>query len=78
MIGTLGFSLEAKAAGSFPLTVRIETTDGKDLVGTGQILVRSSAVSAVTFMATAGGALFLAVAWARRAMSRRAKRDATA
>lgn len=76
--GTLEFPLEAKAAGSFPLTVRLETPDGKDAVGTGQILVRSSAVSAVTFMATAGGALFLAVAWARRAMSRRAKRGATA
>jgi uncharacterized protein DUF6049 len=78
ILGTLAFALEAKAAGSFPLTVRVETYDGKDLVGTGQILVRSSAVSAVTFMATAGGALFLAVAWARRALTRRAKRDTAA
>jgi hypothetical protein len=77
-LGTLEFPLKGKAAGSFPLIVRLETPDGKDAVGTGQILVRSSAVSAVTFMATAGGALFLAVAWARRAMSRRAERSATA
>jgi hypothetical protein len=76
--GTLAFSLEAKAAGSFPLAVRLETPDGKDVIGSGQILIRSSAVSAVTFMATAGGALFLAVAWARRALSRRAKRGAAA
>jgi uncharacterized protein DUF6049 len=75
---TLPFSLEARAAGSFPVAVRVETVDGRDLIGTGQILVRSSAVSAVTFMATAGGALFLVGAWARRALSRRNKRDATA
>ena len=47
-------------------------------VGSGEILVRSTAVSAVTFMATAGGALFLLVAWARRALSRRPKTGSAA
>ena len=75
--GTLAFELEARAAGSFPIAVLLETREG-DLVGNGQILVRSSAVSAVTFMATAGGALFLAGAWARRAWTRRPKRSASA
>jgi uncharacterized protein DUF6049 len=77
-LGTLAFELEARAAGSFPVDVKLETVEGRDVIGTGQIIVRSSAVSAVTFMATAGGALFLVGAWARRALSRRTKRDATA
>lgn len=77
-LGTLAFALEARAAGSFPVEVRLETPRGDEVIGSGQILVRSSAVSAVTFMATAGGALFLVGAWARRAMSRRPKRGSNA
>lgn len=74
---TLTFRIEARAAGSFPITVRVETPDGREVIGTGQVQVRSSAVSAVTLMATAGGALFLVGAWARRALSRRPKAGAT-
>ena len=76
-IGTLEFEAQARAAGSFPVVVRLESTAG-DFVGTGQIQVNSSAVSAVTLMATAGGVLFLAGAWARRSLSRRRKPGATA
>lgn len=72
-LGTLTFRVEARGAGSFPITVTLQTPDAKSIVGTGDIQVRSSAVSAVTLMATAGGALFLVVAWARRAVSRRPK-----
>lgn len=72
-LGTLPFALVARAAGSFPVSVQMKTVDGENVIGTGEILVRSTAVSAVTFMATAGGAVFLLVAWARRALSRRAK-----
>ncbi|TMK23000.1 MAG: hypothetical protein E6G68_01125 [Actinobacteria bacterium] len=77
-LGTLPFALEARAAGSFPVVVRLETVDGDDVIGSGEILVRSTAVSAVTLMATAGGALFLLVAWARRALSRRPKTGSAA
>lgn len=76
-LGTLEFEAQARAAGSFPVVVRIESSKG-DLVGTGEIQVNSSAVSAVTLMATAGGALFLVAAWARRAISRRRKTPANA
>jgi hypothetical protein len=72
-LGTLTFRVEARGAGSFPIAVRVQTPDGQSTVQTGELQVRSSAVSAVTLMATAGGALFLVVAWARRAVSRRAK-----
>ncbi len=75
-LGTLTFRVEARGAGSFPIAVRLQTPDGQSTVGTGEVQVRSSAVSAVTLMATAGGALFLLVAWARRAVSRRAKQAA--
>ena len=72
-LGTLTFRVEARGAGSFPIMVTLQTPDGESTVGTGDVQVRSSAVSAVTLMATAGGALFLVVAWARRAVSRRTK-----
>jgi len=75
-LGTIAFGLEARAAGSFPIIVRLETPDGHYVIGSGQILVRSTAVSAVTFMATAGGVIFLVGAWARRTLSRRPKSPA--
>ncbi len=77
-LGTLTFRVEARGAGSFPIVVSLETPDGGAIVGTGEVQVRSSAVSAVTLMATAGGALFLVGAWARRAISRRTKTTSSA
>lgn len=77
-LGTLVFRVEARGAGSFPIAVNLKAPDGQAIVGTGEVQVRSSAVSAVTLMATAGGALFLVVAWARRAISRRSKPAANA
>lgn len=68
---TLTFALEARAAGSFPIVVNLETPDGEDVIGTGQVIVRSTAVSAVTLMVISGGALFLLGAWVRRALTRR-------
>lgn len=75
-LSTVTFDLEARTAGSFPINVRIETTDGEDVIGAGQLLVRSTAVSTVALAATAGGALFLLVAWGRRAFVRRPKAKA--
>jgi hypothetical protein len=72
-LSTVTFDLEARAAGSFPIEVRIETPDGGRQIGTGQLLVRSTAVSAVAFAATAGGVLFLVGAWARRAFVKRTR-----
>lgn len=70
MLSTVTFDLEARAAGSFPIEVRIESPDGEYRIGTGQLLVRSTAVSAVAFAATAGGVLFLLGAWGRRFVKR--------
>jgi hypothetical protein len=76
-VQTITFALQARAAGSFPISVVLETPGGERAIGTGQVLVRSTAVSAVTLMATAGGAIFLLGAWARRAWARRAKPPAS-
>ena len=72
-LSTVTFDLEARAAGSFPIEVRIESPDGEFRIGTGQLLVRSTAVSAVAFAATAGGVVFLLGAWGRRAYVKRTK-----
>jgi hypothetical protein len=63
---TVTFRAEARVTGSFPLKVRIETPDGRNVVGEGQIIVRSTAVNAVTLAATGGGALLLIAGWTRR------------
>ncbi len=70
---TVTFDLEARAAGSFPISVVLSTPDGRDEIGSGTLVVRSTTVSGVAFAATAGGALFLLVAWGRRAFVRRPK-----
>jgi hypothetical protein len=68
---TIDFAIETRATGSFPLEVRIESPDGRLLLSRGSIIVRSTAVSAVTLAATGGSALFLLFAWVRRGARRR-------
>lgn len=70
-IRTLSFAAHARATGSFTVTVRLETPDRKRSIGTGEIVVRSTAVSAVTLIATGGGMLVLIAAWLRRDARRR-------
>lgn len=69
---TVTFRAETRVTGSFPLSVVLETPDGASRVGEGTIIVRSTAVSAVTLLAVGGGVLVLFLSWARRvAKSRR-------
>jgi hypothetical protein len=65
-VSTVTFRAETRVTGSFPLTVLLQTPDGSDTVGEGIIIVRSTAVSAVTLLLTGGGVLVLFVTWARR------------
>jgi hypothetical protein len=67
---TVDFTVLARAAGSFPLDVRLETPDGARLIGRGRVVLRSSAVSAVALLVVAGSTLFLLLAWARRSHKR--------
>jgi uncharacterized protein DUF6049 len=67
---TVDFTVLARAAGSFPLDVRLETPDGVRLIGRGSVILRSSAVSAVALLVVAGSTFFLLLAWARRSHKR--------
>ena len=67
---TVDFTVLARAAGSFPLDVRLETPDGTRLIGRGSVILRSSAVSAVALLVVAGSTVFLLLAWARRTRRR--------
>ena len=67
---TVDFTVLARAAGSFPLDVRLETPDGARLIARGSVVLRSSAVSTVALLVVAGSTLFLFLAWARRTRRR--------
>ena len=67
---TVDFTVLARAAGSFPLDVRLQTPDGGRLIARGSVVLRSSAVSTVALLVVAGSALFLFLAWARRTRKR--------
>src|SRR5438874_879040 len=67
---TVDFTVLARAAGSFPLDVRLETPDGVHLIARGSVILRSSAVSTVALLVVAGSTLFLLLAWARRTRRR--------
>jgi hypothetical protein len=69
---TLTFPAVARATGAFGVAVEIRTPDGDVVIGSGQVIVRSTAVSAVALAATGGAGVFLVVAWLRRSGKRRA------
>lgn len=69
---TMGFPVEVLATGSFPITVRIETPDGKRLIAASELVLRSTAASTVTLFLVGGSILFLLVASVRRGIRRRA------
>jgi len=78
-VATVTFRSETRVTGSFPLRVVLETPDGTTAFGEGTIVVRSTAVSAVTLAATGGGFILLLISWFRRFLrDRRAKAGAGA
>lgn len=70
------FAVEARAAGSYPMTVRVETPDGSRLIARGTLSLRSTTVSAVALGAVGGSVVFLIWGWLRRG-SRRKKTAAS-
>ena len=68
--GTIDFTVRARAAGAFPLDVRLETPDGAHVIARGSVILRSSAVSTVALLVVAGSTLFLLLAWGRRTRKR--------
>lgn len=67
---TVDFTVSARAAGAFPLDVRLETPDGARLIARGSVILRSSAVSTVALLVVGGSAFFLLFAWAQRSRKR--------
>ncbi len=59
---TLQFTVEARTSGSFPMSVEVTSPDGRLLVGSLTMTVRSTAVSGVALALTVGAGVFL-VAW---------------
>jgi hypothetical protein len=72
---TIAIPVEARATGSFPVDVSVETPDGRRVLVTGRLILRSTAVSAVSLAVVAGSVLILLVAWVRRARRRARARD---
>jgi hypothetical protein len=64
------FPVRAQTTGRFPVRVELATPDGEP-IGSSRIVVRSTAYNRVALLITAGAALFLAVWWGRRLLSRR-------
>lgn len=64
------FPVRAQTTGRFPVRVELATPDGVP-IGSSRIVVRSTAYNRVALLITAGAALFLALWWGRRLLSRR-------
>jgi hypothetical protein len=63
------FPVRAQATGRFPVDVELRTPDGTR-IATSSIVVRSTAYNRVALVVTIGAALFLALLWGRRFLSR--------
>lgn len=63
------FPVRAQATGRFPVDVELRTPDGAR-IATSSIVVRSTAYNRVALVVTIGAALFLALLWGRRFLSR--------
>jgi hypothetical protein len=64
------FPVRAQTTGRFPVRVELETPDGVP-IGSSRIVVRSTAYNRIALLITTGAALFLALWWGRRLLSRR-------
>jgi hypothetical protein len=64
------FAVRTQTTGRFPLRVTVETPLGME-IGSARIAVRSTAYNRVALVVTIGAALFLALWWGRRFLSRR-------
>jgi len=63
---TLSIPVEARSTGSYPIRVTLETPDGEAIVGSGRLILRSTAVSRVALIFVVGGGAFLLLASALR------------
>ncbi len=71
---TVEIQLKARTSGDFPLVLRVTTAAVGVSLGTGRLLIRSTAISGVAVGLTAGAGAFLLLWWSRSALKRRRKR----
>ena len=77
------FAVEARSSGAFPLVITVTSPDGRLLVNRSELIVRSTVVSGVGALLTAGAGVFLLVWWGnnlrssgrQRRIGRRARRQ---
>ncbi|HZJ28136.1 MAG TPA: DUF6049 family protein [Acidimicrobiia bacterium] len=74
---TARFAVEARASGTFPLTLEVTSPDGRVIFSRSQITVRSAVVSNVGVILTVGAIAFLAIWWLNHARRRRRVRAQT-
>ena len=60
-----------RARATFPMVIEIRTPDGKELLASSKVTIRSTALSGVGIALTIGAALTLVVWWFRHAYKRR-------
>ncbi len=68
------FSVQARAAGSFPLRVSLVSPDGGLVLGRSRLTVRSTAASGVGVLLSVGAGAFLLLWWGRHQMRGRRNR----
>lgn len=76
---TVGFTVESRASGTFPLVLTVSSVDDELVIQSTRVRVRSTFVSGVGVVLTVGAGLFLAVWWLLHFRGRRRRgREATA
>ncbi|MGQ0802988.1 MAG: DUF6049 family protein [Actinomycetota bacterium] len=76
---TVGFTVESRASGTFPLVLTVTSVDEELVIQSTRVRVRSTFVSGVGVFLTVGAALFLAVWWLLHFLRRRRRaREASA
>jgi hypothetical protein len=69
------FTVQARSSGAFPLTVTLESPDGRLTMSTSRFTVRSTAASGLGVVLSIGAGAVL-LAWWARSFSRRRRGDA--
>jgi hypothetical protein len=65
------FTVQARSSGAFPLTITIESPDGRLILSTSRFTVRSTAASGMGVVLSIGAGAVLIVWWARSILRRR-------
>ncbi|MEY2565546.1 MAG: hypothetical protein QOE35_75 [Actinomycetota bacterium] len=68
------FTVQARASGAFPLTITLESPDGRLTLATSRFTVRSTAASGLGVLLSIGAGAVLLVWWARSVLRRRRDR----